>query len=386
MGLLRFILAAAVICGHSTRIFNVPILDAGLAVRAFFVISGFYMALILDSKYERKTHSLWLFYSNRFLRIYPMYYVTLLFSLLIYVAAAVKLGKPVDRLLYWHQAAHLGLWGPLILLALAQLLIFGIELSSLADFNPQTGFGLEGSMPSPATIPGWRFSFLPQTWTIGIELTFYALVPFLVHIRRRYLAGIIILHFVVLIILRHYWTSTRGDTILTHGFPFELGYFVMGILAYRLFYKRAIPGLGSRMFNWVVVAAILVASFALGLLKSPPSLSVFSLSYLGLLFLGVCFLFHQTKKSAIDRYIGELSYPMYLAHVPLRWVIAAVAGASHRGDMQIHGVVLLPVTVAFSALMLVFVDYPVDRWRQRRVGASNAQALPHDGFNPKPAS
>jgi peptidoglycan/LPS O-acetylase OafA/YrhL len=91
-------------------------------------------------------------------------------------------------------------------------------------------------------------------------------------------------------------------------------------------------------------------------------------------------LFHQTKNSAIDRYIGELSYPMYLSHIPLRWVIAAVAGVSHRGTYVIHGSVLLSVTIVFSGLMLVFVDYPVDRWRQRRVGASNAQALPHGGL------
>jgi peptidoglycan/LPS O-acetylase OafA/YrhL len=185
MGLLRFILATAVICGHSTPIGNIPLLDDGLAVRAFFVISGFYMALILDSKYERKRHSLWLFYSNRFLRIYPMYYVTLLFALLIYFAAAIHTGKPVDRLIYWVQAAHLGLWFPLILLALAQVLIFGIEASSLVDFNPDKGFSLQGTLPSPATVPGWRFSFLPQAWTIGIELAFYTLVPFLVHLRKE---------------------------------------------------------------------------------------------------------------------------------------------------------------------------------------------------------
>jgi peptidoglycan/LPS O-acetylase OafA/YrhL len=382
MGLLRFILATAVICGHSTPIGNIPLLDDGLAVRAFFVISGFYMALILDSKYERKRHSLWLFYSNRFLRIYPMYYVTLLFALLIYFAAAIHTGKPVDRLIYWVQAAHLGLWFPLILLALAQVLIFGIEASSLVDFNPDKGFSLQGTLPSPATVPGWRFSFLPQAWTIGIELAFYTLVPFLVHLRKRYLVAIIVVHFIIQFVMRHYWTTTLGDVVLTHGFPFELGFFVTGILAYRLFYKSAVPGFGSRNFNWLVVVAIGVSSLTLGIWKNSTAQTGLALFYVGLLFLGICFLFHQTKNSAIDRYVGELSYPMYLAHVPLRWVIAAVTGASHRGDFVIHGSILLPVTMVFSGLMLLFVDYPVDRWRQRRVGASKAKALPHGGLKP----
>ena len=80
------------------------------AVKAFFIISGFYMTLVLSSKYERKRHSLWLFYSNRVLRIYPMYYATLLAGILLYVAGSFHEGKPVDRLEDWSQAAHLGDW------------------------------------------------------------------------------------------------------------------------------------------------------------------------------------------------------------------------------------------------------------------------------------
>ena len=52
MGLLRFLLAMCVIAGHSIAIFGLPTLDARLAVKTFFMISGFYMTLILTSKYH----------------------------------------------------------------------------------------------------------------------------------------------------------------------------------------------------------------------------------------------------------------------------------------------------------------------------------------------
>lgn len=77
MGLLRLLLAFAVVIGHSAPIPGLPLLGAGLAVKVFFVVSGFYMALILSEKYEAKPRGRWLFYSNRFLRIFPLYWVVL---------------------------------------------------------------------------------------------------------------------------------------------------------------------------------------------------------------------------------------------------------------------------------------------------------------------
>src|SRR5207244_9586528 len=47
-----------------------------LAVQTFFIISGFYMALILNTKYTGPG-SYWLFLSNRFLRLFPAYWCVL---------------------------------------------------------------------------------------------------------------------------------------------------------------------------------------------------------------------------------------------------------------------------------------------------------------------
>ena len=50
------------------------------AVEIFFIISGFYMGLILRGKYEQRAHSTRLFYQNRFLRLYPTYLVCVLLT------------------------------------------------------------------------------------------------------------------------------------------------------------------------------------------------------------------------------------------------------------------------------------------------------------------
>jgi len=83
MGTLRLLLAFAVVIGHSAPIPGLPLLGAGLAVKVFFVVSGLYMALILSEKYEAQPHGRWLFYSNRFLRIFPLYWVVLGLDMLV---------------------------------------------------------------------------------------------------------------------------------------------------------------------------------------------------------------------------------------------------------------------------------------------------------------
>ena len=77
MGVIRFFLATAVVFHHSTLPWNLPVVDGHQAVRLFYMISGFYMALILDRKYPATGEGIWLFYSNRALRIFPIYWLVL---------------------------------------------------------------------------------------------------------------------------------------------------------------------------------------------------------------------------------------------------------------------------------------------------------------------
>jgi len=77
MGFIRLLLAAAVVAGHSTPIFGFQFIGGDDAVHAFFILSGFYMSFILNEKYIQANESYRLYISNRFMRIYPAYWVIL---------------------------------------------------------------------------------------------------------------------------------------------------------------------------------------------------------------------------------------------------------------------------------------------------------------------
>ena len=76
MGSLRLFLALSVALGHFGMPLGFPTSD--IAVQSFYVISGFYMALVLNEKYGPGTY--WLFISNRLLRLWPTYIVVLVLS------------------------------------------------------------------------------------------------------------------------------------------------------------------------------------------------------------------------------------------------------------------------------------------------------------------
>jgi peptidoglycan/LPS O-acetylase OafA/YrhL len=91
MGLIRVLLALAVVDFHAVRFassphfLNLPWINGGVAVQSFFVISGFYMALILSGKYAGR--GVFVFYRARFLRLYPAYWIVAIATYALDVAA-----------------------------------------------------------------------------------------------------------------------------------------------------------------------------------------------------------------------------------------------------------------------------------------------------------
>ena len=92
MGTFRFILALSVLASHVGPIPNFYPPSGAISVQAFFVVSGFYMALVLTEKYTGPNQTS-LFLTNRFLRIYPPYLFILFISLTFAVQFAYVISK-----------------------------------------------------------------------------------------------------------------------------------------------------------------------------------------------------------------------------------------------------------------------------------------------------
>src|SRR5689334_2191445 len=111
MGTLRLVLALMVACAHVVGL--APNLPAGLgvhgefAVRAFFIISGFFMAMIIHDRYASRRAAD--FYVSRLLKLLPLYWVV---GSIVLTAEVLLFDRPVFALftshqIYWHRL-HVG--------------------------------------------------------------------------------------------------------------------------------------------------------------------------------------------------------------------------------------------------------------------------------------
>ena len=198
MGVLRVLLALFVVLDHfrSYSIFDFP--GGVFAVKVFFIISGFYMTMILNNKYVGKG-SYSLFLSNRFLRLYPIYWVvlglTIGASFISYFAFNDWLR--LTQYVVYHDTMN---FGTLAFQGFTNIFLFGQDLVMFLGMDATNGtmfFSSDFTMTNPQF---HTFLFVPQAWTIGMELLFYIVAPFLV--RRK--TKIILMFIVASLLLRSF--------------------------------------------------------------------------------------------------------------------------------------------------------------------------------------
>ncbi|RBP48121.1 peptidoglycan/LPS O-acetylase OafA/YrhL [Roseimicrobium gellanilyticum] len=373
MGHFRLLLALLVVVAHTVPPKGLTVIHGEVAVRLFFAVSGFYMAMILAEKYrEGLPGRLWLFYSNRALRIFPLLWVALLVEV---VLGFILLSS--DSLPSGHWLADLrrlsqeGHWGLLSAYAGTQLSGFGVDSFFLFSLSPDL-------VPSLYTgkvegfIRGWRPLPLAHAWSISCELCFYLAAPLLTRLRTWGLA-LVLLGSMLLVVALPKLTSPSFATVAgSFWFPMQFGYFVLGILSYRLY--RGVQNF-SPSAGWTFVQIGIVTALGLSIafytLIASVSHTLSQVLLYGLAALAIPSLFQWSARSKWDRAVGELSYPVYLLHITVKTALLAPWTKSLFGTSIQNSFVFMLTTMAISCgmswLVLRLIDLPINQWRQSRV-------------------
>ena len=345
MGIFRLTLAFCVVLGHGLNL-PIPAATADVAVQTFYIVSGFYMALVLTERY----HSLRSFFGNRVLRLYPAYAVVAIITLA-HALLRWGIGRSSNLpglLSYETHFAPLDLPAKAYLL-LTNTLLFGQDVAMFLKISGDGGSfdwttNFLNSNPRVET-----FLLVPQSWSLSIELGFYLFAPWLVRRSTRALLSI----FAATIALRIALASQglNFDPWTYRFFPAELGSFVLGILLYRSMPHRHTSVATQRI-------ALIGAIVSTLLLATLPQIWITRVVFYGYVAWALPLMFQLTRNNAVDRYLGELSYPVYLVH------LLAISIALYSGWSGARLAVLIIVMVGGSAVLLEnVVQRPVDRLR-----------------------
>ncbi len=334
MGSLRLFLALAVALSHFKIPLEVPSSD--VAVQCFFVVSGFYMALVLNEKYPPGSY--WLFISNRVLRLWPTYLMVLVASF------------GVTR--NWWPIASMD-FGSFVYFLASQIFVVGQETYFFLFADHDTlRFSLDAAA-RPDVL--YKFSPVPQAWTLALEIYFYLLAPFIVRrgplVIGAAIAASLILRFTLL-----WGFGLGGDPWTYRFFPSEAALFLAGSLGYYAHASRSETERKRVNIGLLVLMIPLLAALACSQWGGTSRLM--SLTLLGAVIIGVPRLFELTRNIAWDRYLGELSYPLYICHFLVGWIMLPATVASAYAS--------LAISLVASIVLYRWVESPIDQWRQSR--------------------
>lgn len=355
MGLLRIFLALSVVAEHAGPLFGYRFVGGIVAVEVFFIISGFYMTMILNTKYIGKS-SYSLFLTNRFLRLFPLFWIVIMMVL---VSSAV-MGLLFDD---WMRLApyveHHDLYdvSTLTYLMVTNILIYGQDLAMFMGIDIHSG-ALSFTSDFSGTSPRLHsFLLVPQAWSLGIELLFYAIAPVIV---RRGLSTIMVL-IALSLLLRGYIYLGLGwvhDPWIYRFFPTELALFLFGTVAFHLYGKlKDEPRLLH--YQGPVIAVYLVMMIGFEYIPIHGQIKGWSLYLVSIV--AIPYLFHLTRGMRMDSLIGDLSYPVYIVHV---FVITVFVSMGLDSQLSLMTMI---VSIVIAMVLVRYIDAPIERLRQRRV-------------------
>lgn len=342
MGLIRFLLAVSVVIFHSSKpIFGLTLVNGFTAVKLFFIVSGFYMAMILNGKYS----SYLSFVINRALKLFPAYWIVLILCV-IYSESKIT---------------GLSLWWTLYYL-MSNILMLGSHFTSVIIEQPGGLTILPFGSIITAQQMTWKHLYIGPVWSLSVEIIFYLLAPFL--LTRRWFKYKM-LSMLLISILAYLFLSNNKSWFVPWNYNFfapNLFLFMLGALAWRFYVSATFGGLNNKVAGYFSLA--LLASYILGYQYLPSQLGLGLLDVtldpaaIGVILFTLCipFVFAVLKNNKVDNFFGNLSYPIYISHF---FVIFYFPYFKY-----VHPIIF---TILLSLIIEIFVIKSIDRYRIKLV-------------------
>jgi len=352
MGSIRLLLAIAVVLEHA----HGTAFSGGIfSVQLFFVISGFFISYILVE--AQSYRSVRAFYCNRILKLFPVYWAVAIVSFTMYVGGSIALGNPTP-FVEVYQALDLF---DQILLALTNIFIVGQDV--IIFTTAEAGSLTYTPNYHDTDVWVWRGLLVPPAWSLSLELTFYAIAPFILP-RLRLLFLLLALSVALRLWIIHIGWGLQ-DPWNYRFFPTELALFILGALSHQL-WKPFVLRMG-----WLrpkVVQSVTYITIALVLVCVTLHILPVRLPLLIFFVLALPFLFRYQWGRHWDHWVGELSYPVYIIHwtvmFPVSFVWDRLTGVYGYQGME-EVIVIVTLSVVGGILLKRWISDPLEIWRDQ---------------------
>lgn len=333
---------------HSTSHLNQIINHGYLAVDFFYLLSGYVIGYAYDDRWGKMT--LGGFFKRRLIRLHPMVVMGMIVGAIAFYFQACEM---------WPLISQTPVWKMLMIMLIGFTLIpvtIPMDIRGWQEMHPLDG-------------PGWSLFF---EYIANILYAFFvrkfsnkALAVLVV------IAGAALIHFAV--------TSPGGDVIggwslnlpqLRIGFTRMMYPFFAGLLLSRM----AKPTHIKNAFFWSSLLVVLILAFPriggaehLWMNGLYDSLSIILLFPM-VVYLGASGEVKGKYASKICKFLGDISYPIYITHYPLIYIYTAWVSDN---KVPLSKGFPVAVLVLFSSIALAYAclklyDIPLRKWLTNR--------------------
>lgn len=364
---LRGVAAIMVVIFHVLETYTggnrfVQIINHGyLAVDFFFVLSGFVVSYAYDDRWSKMTT--WDFFKRRLVRLHPM----------------IIMGSVIGAALFYFQdceafplIAGTPVWKMLLVMLIGMTLI---------------------PLPVSMDIRGWQemHPLNGPAWTLFFEYVANILYVLLIRRFSKTLLTICVLLSAWLLV--HYLVlGPRGDVI--GGWSLEEEQFSIGYT--RLLYPFLAGMLLSRMGKLITVkGGFWVCSLAIIVVLSVPRIGGGEHLWMNGLYEAFCIIVifplivsigagsslgGSNYSAKICKFLGGISYPIYITHYPLIYCYMAWA-LNNKIPMRYGlpvGLLLVVIAILISYACLKLYDEPVREWLKKRFLIRKKNKIPEE--------
>lgn len=297
----------------------------GYGVPLFFVVSAFSLAYGYAGKLS-DGRQVTEFYLRRLFRIAPLYYLAILAQL----GVIAYLGPAQPSL-------------PSLLLA------FGFAF----NLNPSMVDGIA-----------------PASWSVGVEMLFYAIFPFVPALAATLPRAILLTVAFAALSVGHAFLAHKfklNPSFVTHGLVFNLPYFGFGLVAYRLL--RITPARWGATLSFSGLALIVAVWAASPIFSIPTAGGVVNVLYMlawgapfAVLCLGMALSPPALLSNRVTQFLGRISFGVYLGHPQVIFVLDRLGVYARIREIQGGSGVTFPLAVLVTSAVVIVLGWALFRF------------------------
>lgn len=337
-----------------------PINHGYLAVDFFFALSGFVIGYAYDDRWDRM--STWNFFKRRLIRLHPMVVFGTFFGALMFFFGESATFSAIKDAAWWMVPVCM-IWG----MTLAPMPL-SMDIRGWSETNPLNG---------PA-------------WSLQLEYLGNILYAFIFRRMGKVALGICVAFFAMLTVTLCFNIDIFGFLQLRpwHAYTVVGGWSLtpdqvqVGIT--RMLYPFFAGLLLSRVGRFIKVrGGFWWCSLLIVVLFSMPFMGTETSRWTNGLYECICILVMfplivsmgagssvQGKSVAINKFLGDISYPLYITHYPL--IYMQQAWATNHPDAPLGQHILVAVSIFIMAVLLAYAvlqlyDLPIREWLRKKI-------------------